>query len=128
MDYTLAMYKSPQFEILQFKQIVKRLVDVGYPKQFLAFEYDPIFPTRGLWFDYLYGNLLKVDEFGHILKGMHGLHWLTTTEIEEQYPNKFINLTEQRVYVLNTLFNLPETHLIAQVIDYFESHSDFEQN
>ncbi|CEF70463.1 HAD-superfamily hydrolase, subfamily IG, 5'-nucleotidase and Purine 5'-nucleotidase family and HAD-like domain-containing protein [Strongyloides ratti] len=128
MDYTLAIYKSPQFEILQFKQIVQRLVNVGYPKEFLKFDYDPIFPTRGLWFDYTYGNLLKVDEFGHILKGMHGLAWLTSNEIEEQYPNKFINLTEQRVYVLNTLFNLPETHLIAQVIDYFENHSDFVQN
>uniref|UniRef100_A0A0N4Z944 Cytosolic purine 5'-nucleotidase n=1 Tax=Parastrongyloides trichosuri TaxID=131310 RepID=A0A0N4Z944_PARTI len=128
MDYTLAMYKSPQFEILQFNQIVQRLVSVGYPKEFLKFEYDPIFPTRGLWFDYTYGNLLKVDEFGHILKGMHGLRWLTVTEIEEQYPNKFINLTEQRVYVLNTLFNLPETHLLAQVIDYFENQSEFVQN
>ena len=28
-------------------------------------------------------------------------------EIRQQYPNKFLNLDEDRIYVLNTLFNLP---------------------
>lgn len=128
MDYTLAMYKSPAFENLQFNLTVKRLVEIGYPKEFLSFQYDPIFPTRGLWFDFVYGNLLKVDEFGHILRGMHGLCWLSANEIEELYPNKFLNLNEQRVYVLNTLFNLSETHLVAQIIDYFDNKSEYKQN
>uniref|UniRef100_A0AC35U5D4 5'-nucleotidase domain-containing protein 4 n=1 Tax=Rhabditophanes sp. KR3021 TaxID=114890 RepID=A0AC35U5D4_9BILA len=128
MDYTLAMYKSPNFEILMFDGMVKRMVEIGYPEIFTTFNYDPIFPTRGLWFDYQYGNLLKVDEFGNILRAMHGLRWLNVNEIEEHYPNKFIALTEQKVYVLNTLFNLPETHLVAQVVDYFDNHSEFEQN
>lgn len=44
------------------------------------------------------------------------------------YPNKFIQLDESRVYVLNTLFNLPECYLLACLIDYFtgqrEAHND----
>ena len=28
-------------------------------------------------------------------------------EVREFYPNKFIKLTDDRIYVLNTLFNLP---------------------
>lgn len=127
MDYTLAMYKSPAFENLQFELTVKRLVEIGYPSEFLNFQYDPIFPTRGLWFDFTYGNLLKVDEFGHILRGMHGLCWLSANEIEELYPNKFLTLNEQRVYVLNTLFNLSETHLVAQIIDFFDNKSEYQQ-
>ena len=41
-------------------------------------------------------------------------------EIEADYPTKFLALSEQRVYVLNTLFNVPETHMLASVINYFD--------
>lgn len=37
----------------------------------------------------------------------------------EVYPNKFLQLDESRVYVLNTLFNLPETYLLACLVDFF---------
>lgn len=50
MDYTLADYKSPQYEQLGFNLIKQRLVDVGYPEEILEFEYDNSFPIRGLWF------------------------------------------------------------------------------
>ncbi|VDP13860.1 unnamed protein product [Heligmosomoides polygyrus] len=78
-----------------------------------------------MWFDYAYGNLLKVDGFGNILVGMHGFKFLKTSEIEEIYPNKFLQLSESRVFVLNTLFNLPETHLLAHLIDFFDSHPNY---
>ena len=41
------------------------------------------------------------------------------SEIYELYPNKFLTLDESRIYVLNTLFNLPETYVIACLIDFF---------
>ena len=86
-----------------------------------------MFPVRGLWLDKLYGNLLKVDGFGNILVAIHGFRFMTGSEIEKFYPNKFIHLTEQRIFVLNTLFNLPETFLIASVVDYFDNHPDYER-
>jgi hypothetical protein len=43
-----------------------------------------------------------------------------SAEIESDYPNKFLHLTESRIYVLNTLFNVPETHLLASIINYFD--------
>uniref|UniRef100_A0A182PR21 Cytosolic purine 5'-nucleotidase n=1 Tax=Anopheles epiroticus TaxID=199890 RepID=A0A182PR21_9DIPT len=98
MDYTIAEYKSPQYEQLGFDLVKERLVSLGYPAEIRQFEYDPSFPVRGLWFDSLYGNLLKL------------------------YPNKFLQLDESRVYVLNTLFNLPETYLLACLVDFF-THS-----
>ncbi|GLH12164.1 uncharacterized protein GBIM_16907, partial [Gryllus bimaculatus] len=67
MDYTLAEYKSPQYERLGFNLVKERLVSLGYPVEIREFVYDPSFPVRGLWFDSLYGNLLKVDAYGNIL-------------------------------------------------------------
>lgn len=69
-------YKSPQYETLGFNLVKARLVNMGYPKEILLFEYDPSFPVRGLWFDTLYGNLLKVDAYGNILICVHGFEFL----------------------------------------------------
>ncbi|KAM8721391.1 hypothetical protein ACLKA7_007288 [Drosophila subpalustris] len=125
MDYTLAEYKSPQYEQLGFNLVKERLVNMGYPKEILQFEYDPTFPVRGLWFDTLYGNLLKVDAYGNILVCVHGFEFIKHHQVYELYPNKFLKLDESRVYVLNTLFNLPETYLLACLVDFFTNSSDF---
>ncbi|XP_039217672.1 cytosolic purine 5'-nucleotidase isoform X1 [Crotalus tigris] len=120
MDYTLAVYKSPEYESLGFDLTVERLVSIGYPQEMLSFVYDPTFPTRGLVFDSLYGNLLKVDAYGNILVCAHGFNFMRGPEIREQYPNKFIQRDDtDRFHILNTLFNLPETYLLACLIDFF---------
>jgi cytochrome c biogenesis protein ResB len=46
MDYTLALYKSPEFEELTFQQVVESLVELGYPEQIRQFVYDRTFPLR----------------------------------------------------------------------------------
>lgn len=43
----------------------------------------------------------------------------------EVYPNKFLQLDESRVYVLNTLFNLPETYLLACLVDFFTNSPEY---
>ncbi|KRZ09490.1 Cytosolic purine 5'-nucleotidase, partial [Trichinella zimbabwensis] len=121
MDYTLAVYKSPEYEILGFRLVIERLISIGYSPELLQLKYDNTFPIRGLWFDNLYGNLLKVDAFGNILVGVHGFEFLKSQVIESLYPNKFIQLSEDRVYVLNTLFNVPETYLIACLVNYMDN-------
>uniref|UniRef100_A0A669DFM5 5'-nucleotidase, cytosolic IIb n=1 Tax=Oreochromis niloticus TaxID=8128 RepID=A0A669DFM5_ORENI len=116
MDYTLAVYKSPEYESLGFELTVERLVSIGYPQELLSFVYDPSFPTRGLVFDTMYGNLLKVDAYGNILVCISAYN----PEIRERYPNKFIQRDDtERFYILNTLFNLPETYLFACLVDFF---------
>ena len=96
MDYTLALYKSPEFEELAFQEVLESLVQLGYPEQIRDFVYDRTFPlryvrhrssidiissffasTRGLWYDKLYGNLLKVDAHGNILTVVHGFKFLS---------------------------------------------------
>ena len=78
MDYTLAEYLAPEFEELAFKMAIERLIKQGYPKEFSEFEYDPDFAIRGLWFDKIHGNLLKVDPYGNILICVHGFKFLKT--------------------------------------------------
>lgn len=73
---SLIEYKSPQLETLGFDLVKARLCNMGYPKEILQFEYDPSFPVRGLWFDTVYGNLLKVDAYGNILVCVHGFEFL----------------------------------------------------
>jgi hypothetical protein len=46
MDYTLALYKSPEFEELTFQQVVESLIELGYPDQIRQFVYDRTFPLR----------------------------------------------------------------------------------
>ncbi|KAK3878933.1 hypothetical protein Pcinc_016476 [Petrolisthes cinctipes] len=125
MDYTLAEYKSPQYENLGFTLLKERLIKIGYPEEIAEFEYDPTFPIRGLWFDRVYGNLLKVDGFGNILICVHGFKFLKPSEVYELYPNKFILLDESRIYVMNTLFNLPEIYMVACLIDFFSNSPQY---
>lgn len=128
MDYTIAEYKSPEFEALAYRLASKKLVSMGYPKEIGETTYDPSFPIRGLWFDTLYGNFLKVDAYGNILICVHGFKFLKTSEIFNIYPNKFVQMNDSRIYVLNTLFNQPETCVLAQVIDYFSTNTDYDRS
>ncbi|XP_059823172.1 cytosolic purine 5'-nucleotidase-like isoform X2 [Hypanus sabinus] len=126
MDYTLAVYRSPEYEELSFQLMVNHLVSIGYPQELLLYTYDPTFPTRGLVFDTLYGNLLKVDSHGNILVCAHGFSFLKGSEIVEQYSNKFIQRDDiERFYILNTLFNLAETYLYACLVDFFINCSEY---
>uniref|UniRef100_A0A3Q4M261 5'-nucleotidase, cytosolic II, like 1 n=1 Tax=Neolamprologus brichardi TaxID=32507 RepID=A0A3Q4M261_NEOBR len=116
MDYTLATYKSPDYESLGFEQIRDRMVSIGYPHEILRYKYDPSFPTRGLVVDTTYGNLLKVDSNGNILKQLNTVK----KYIHKYYPNMFIQRDDtDRFYILNTLFNLSETYLYACLVDFF---------
>ncbi|XP_030319861.1 cytosolic purine 5'-nucleotidase isoform X2 [Calypte anna] len=70
------VYKSPDYEELAFALLLEHLVSIGYPQEILSYKYDPTFPTRGLVFDALYGNLLKVDSHGNLLVCAHGFRFL----------------------------------------------------
>ncbi|XP_060764277.1 LOW QUALITY PROTEIN: 5'-nucleotidase, cytosolic II, like 1 [Neoarius graeffei] len=127
MDYTLAEYKSPEYEGLGFEMLRDRLVSIGYPHELLRYTYDPTFPTRGLVFDTTYGNLLKVDSHGNVLVCTHGFVYLKGLEIQEYYPNGFIQRDDtQRFYILNTLFNLSETYLYACLVDFFTNTTRYQ--
>ena len=45
MDYTLAEYKSPEYDFLGFELVKERLIEIGYPKEIQDFKYKPEFPV-----------------------------------------------------------------------------------
>ncbi|XP_065648392.1 cytosolic purine 5'-nucleotidase isoform X3 [Hydra vulgaris] len=120
MDYTLAVYKSPAYESISFDLVVNRLIDEGYPTELKNYKYDPSFPVRGLLFDNLYGNLLKVDTYGNILTCVHGFDFIVSPDLRNTYPNKFVQFDKERFTINNTLFNLPEIYLLACIVNMFE--------
>ncbi|ESO93154.1 hypothetical protein LOTGIDRAFT_190218 [Lottia gigantea] len=125
MDYTLAVYKSPEYETLGFDLLKQQMVKIGYPDAIAEFEYDPTFPIRGLWFDSLYGNLLKVDAFGNILVCVHGFQFLRGHEIHNFYANKFVQMDEKRFRIFNTLYELPVLYILACLVDFFSNVPDY---
>jgi len=128
MDYTLADYLSPHYEELQYNLAIADLVKTfGYPEALLqTFSYDPSFPIRGLLIDRARGNFLKIDSFGAILKTCHGKsppH--KTEESAEIYSSMVVRSSEigGKYIPCNTLFDLPQACLYADLINYFESIS-----
>jgi len=128
MDHTLCEYISPAYDLLAFELTQRHMVEkVGYPKEVMQFKYNPSFPTRGLWLDKLHGNLLKVDQLGNILLCMHGFRKLTGSEIRALYPHKIIKKDNDRIFVMNTLFNMPETFLFAAIVDLYNRREGMER-
>uniref|UniRef100_A0A9J8DI96 5'-nucleotidase, cytosolic II, like 1 n=1 Tax=Cyprinus carpio carpio TaxID=630221 RepID=A0A9J8DI96_CYPCA len=62
MDYTLAVYKSPEYESLGFELLRDRLVSIGYPHELLGYTYDPTFPTRGQVDEYYPNKFIQRDD------------------------------------------------------------------
>ncbi|CAH8606308.1 unnamed protein product [Dicrocoelium dendriticum] len=118
MDYTLAQYKSPAYEELAFDILKHRLVHIGYPEEILSFQYEPAFPVRGLWFDRMYGTFLKIDQFGNVLRCLRGFKLVQGEQLRAMYPNKFIKYDEKRIEIMNTLFSLPEIHMLSCIIHF----------
>lgn len=127
MDYTLAQYKSPAYEELAFDILKDRLVHVGYPEAILSFKYEPSFPIRGLWFDCMYGTLLKMDQFGNILRCLRGFKLIQGEQLRAMYPNKFIKYDEKRIEIMNTLFSLPEIYMLSCIINLLTSDPEYVQ-
>jgi len=127
MDYTLAVYKSPEFETLTFNMSIERLISSGYPAALRQYSYDKNFAVRGLWYDTLYGNLLKVDLHGNILKCLHGFTILSGAEVRKYYPNKFFSYDESRIFNVNTFYELPECYVLSCIIDYMNKSEIFKK-
>ncbi|XP_075241161.1 cytosolic purine 5'-nucleotidase-like isoform X2 [Convolutriloba macropyga] len=125
MDHTLAVYVTPEFDELCFQLALDALVKLGYPESIRDFKYDPAFTLRGLWLDKKYGTLLKVDPYGNILKCSFGRRFLRSSEISKIYPNNFVTV-DKDIFILNTLFNSPESYIYACVVHHYVTCGEFD--
>jgi 5'-nucleotidase len=123
MDYTIAVYKSPEYETLSYELMINKLIKMGYPESIKSLKYDPTFPIRGLFFDKQLGHFIKVDTFNNIILGVHGKTPLSKQKLSELYPSMYMSSETigKRFYPISTLFNLPEACLLSDLIVYLES-------
>ena len=45
---------------------------------------------------------------------------LERAEIRAKYPHEIQRNDKDRIFIMNTLFNLAETHLLASIIDFID--------
>src|SRR5258706_15324089 len=80
MDYTLALYNQRNLEALSIECTLDKLIaGRGYAEELRRLTYDPRFAVRGLTIDRRYGNIFKMDRFGHVGRVYHG-HQLVESE------------------------------------------------
>jgi 5'-nucleotidase len=118
MDHTLARYRSPEIDELAFKKSARLLVrDRGYSPWLLEVEYDPAFAVRGLVLDGLRGNLLKLNRERQVVRASHGSRAMGRPELEALYGRRRLSTAAKGFRNIDTLFELPESHLYARMVD-----------
>jgi 5'-nucleotidase len=123
MDHTLALYNSATFEQLCFEMAVDNLIQVkGYPQEIKSVKYDRKAVARGLVIDKRHGNIIKVDTYGYVARVRHGSKLLSREERRKYYKRGRIRLSPKRYRVVDTLFDLPEGSLYAELVCLKDSH------
>lgn len=118
LDWTLADYNRRPLEELTFQLARKRLLDHhGYPESILQAEFRPEFPQRGLIVDKEAGTVLRMDRHRYVGQAYLGRHRLDRQELMQSYRYEPINPSSSRYYHVDTLFELPETNLFAEIIE-----------
>lgn len=118
MDHTLARYRSPETDELAFKKSARLLVrERGYSPWLLEVEYDPEFAVRGLVLDGLRGNLLKLNRERQVVRACHGSRALSRPEVDAIYSRRRLSTAAKGFRSIDTLFEIPESHLFAQMVD-----------
>ena len=118
MDHTLARYRQPEIDELAFKKSARLLVrDRGYSPWLLEMDYDPAFAVRGLVLDGLRGNLLKLNRERQVVRASHGSRALTRHEVDAIYSRRRLSTAAKGFRCIDTLFEIPESHLYATMVD-----------
>lgn len=118
MDYTLSHYRSPEIDALAFKKSSRILVrEKGYPAWLLDQEFDDGFAIRGLVLDGNRGNLLKLSRERLVTRACHGTASMSREEINAQYGQRRLTTNAKGFRCVDTLFEIPESHLYALLVD-----------
>jgi HAD superfamily 5'-nucleotidase-like hydrolase len=118
MDHTLARYRAPEIDALAFKKAARLLVrDRGYSPWLLEIDYDPSFAVRGLVLDGLRGNLLKLNRERQVVRACHGSRALSRNDMDAVYSRRRLSTAAKGFRSIDTLFEIPESHLYAQMVD-----------
>ena len=109
LDWTLADYDRTKLDPLTFELALTFLVDhVGYPPAVRQVEFRPAFPRRGLIVDRQVGTVLKMNRHRYVGRAYLGRTRLAADDRFQLYRLEPIDLSSDRYYRVDTLFELPE--------------------
>ena len=118
LDWTIAAYYRLPIQELIFDLAVERLVaHQGYPAAARRAEFRPEFPHRGLIVDRDMGVVLKMDRHRYVGRAYLGRERLDGRERSRLYRQERLDLRSERFYWVDTLFELPEVNLLAELVE-----------
>jgi HAD superfamily 5'-nucleotidase-like hydrolase len=118
LDWTIAPYYRLPMEELIFELALDRLVShFDYPPAIRHAEFRPHFPHRGVIVDREMGVVLKMDRHRYVGRAYLGREQLDGTERARLYRLERLDLKSDRFYWVDTLFELPEVNLLAELVE-----------
>ncbi|MEE8138195.1 MAG: HAD-IG family 5'-nucleotidase [Thermoanaerobaculia bacterium] len=125
LDWTLADYRRLPLEKLTFQLATERLVDHhGYPEAVRQVEFRPDFPRRGLLIDKRAGTVLRMNRHRFVNLAYHGRERLDRQRLRSLYRFEPIQPASERFYHLDSLFELPEANLFAELVELSKHDGD----
>ncbi len=117
LDWTLADYDRLPLEQITFELAMKRLIDHhGYPPAVRRVEFRPDFPCRGLLIDKEAGTVLRMSRHRFVNRAYLGRERLGRDELKRLYRHEPVEPASARFYHLDSLFELPEANLFAELV------------
>ena len=117
LDWTLAPYYSLPFGEATFTLALDRLVDRGYPEKVLQAEFRPHYPHRGLIVDREKGTILKMNRHRYVGRAFLGRRLLNREERSQLYRRGPLDLSSERFYHVDTLYEVPEVNLYVELAE-----------
>lgn len=125
MDYTLVQYQQRALDELTVEKTVEKLIQqFGYSDDLYQVRVDYDFIIRGLVVDRLTGHICKIDQNRIVGRCYHGYQALTKAERIALYDTRPIQLSSDRFMRIDTLFSLPESTLLAGIIEHYKNKGE----
>lgn len=116
LDWTLANYDRLPLEQLTFELVIERLIKkFDYPDIIYSAEFRPDFSHRGLLIDKLNGTIIKMDRHRYVGRAYLGREELNAQQRLDLYRQNRIDLTRERFYHVDTLFELVEVNIYSEI-------------
>ncbi len=126
MDYTLVRYDLEAFEVMTYKEIKKKLIEIkGYPKIVGDFKFLLNLAIRGLVIDKPNGNVLKLSTYSKVKHVYHGLNDMDFKTQQKIYQGLTIDLNDSdRFAIVDTSFSIAYCVLYMQIVDLKDKHPE----
>lgn len=121
LDFTLADYRREPMDSTTFRLAIEQLVkEHDYPQEIRAAELRLDFPRRGLLIDKKTGAVLRMNRHRYVGQAFMGRRKLSRSEMIDMFRHEPLSPSNERFYHVDSLFELPEANLYAELIELRE--------